>query len=158
MNKPVNSEIAAAGGVGPVGAAAPVVPGDGGVPRAVRVAVFCQQFPEAERRQGACLRVSGVGSVLVSGPCPLGVALLAEHDPEIESVSLCLVSSLPRLTAAIVLLLEQVPKVEGRCWGGVSVLGGDCSLVGGSCPIRISPLPEPSTKEQRCPRSRLTVV
>jgi putative transposase len=71
MNKLVNSEIAAAGGVGPVGAGMPVAPGDGAVPGALRRPLrelmddrLLDALIERSRDQAGGLRLTGEGSLL----------------------------------------------------------------------------------------------
>jgi hypothetical protein len=71
MNKPVNSEIAEAGGIGPVGAGAPAVPGDGSVPEALRRPLrelmddrLLDALIERSRDQAGGLRLTGEGPLL----------------------------------------------------------------------------------------------
>jgi putative transposase len=71
MNKPVNSGIAAAGGVGAVGAGVPVVPGDGAVREALRRPLrelmddrLLDALIERSRDQAGGLRLTGEGSLL----------------------------------------------------------------------------------------------
>jgi transposase-like protein len=71
MNKPVNSEIAAAGGIGPAGAGVPVLAGDGSVPEALRRPLrelmddrLLDALIERSRDQAGGLRLTGEGSLL----------------------------------------------------------------------------------------------
>ena len=71
MNKPVNSEIAAAGGIGPAGAGVPVLAGDGSVPEALRRPLrelmddrLLDALLERSRDQAGGLRLTGEGSML----------------------------------------------------------------------------------------------